>query len=422
MIEQTKEFLRRFKAELNGQGISLREMDEELEEGIRHKFQEGKDRPFAIDDYFRGTTAVKLDPYRLLARIAGYGNPLDLSALRGSRAPAWPAAQGRILKSLEALKKAGGHGFEDARAELRRIEHLHEDDPKEAENATWAWLEHERRPGAVVGLLSARAVHEKKAKAHSLLTLACNILGEPFENAAGGKMATAAGRCFISLGFAREGIHILRAYALGIVDIYGDADEHATVLYHISRAASMIGEHDLSKCALRKAVSLGRERIRFAALQFLAYKELRSGDFETATILYDDLVSQPYFEVAPKQARAAINHSRLAAKSAAGKLGAEAEEEFRAAVEQIRGVMPAKDQVAAVIDFATFLSKIGKSEESASTLEAELWNVLDLDDTELIGKYAGLWEALEIPKDTRHRTLVGRLGGHSIANGDTLPI
>ncbi len=409
MHEHTREFLRRFRAELDGYGLSLRDMDEHLEEGIRHKFQESKDRPFAIDDYFRGTAAVKLDPHRLLARIAGYGDPFDIAALRGKRAPSWPAAQARILKSLLGLKKAGSKGFEEARLKLREIELLHEDDPAASEAATWSWLEKEKRPGVVVGLLSALAVHLPSAKAHYLLKLACDIVGEQLESAAGGKLATAAGRCFISVGFFREGLHILRKHALGIADLFGDGDEHAAVHYQISRAASRLGEEDLSTRALKRAVSIGRDRLRFYALQLLAFKELSTGDTETAVRLYDELLDQPFFSKASKQLKAAINHSRLAAKFAAGQLDERAVPEFEAAVTQVREVMPPRDQVAAVMDFAQFLWELGKKASARFALEAELWNVLDLAEMETMRKYAGLWEAFELPRDTRFSTLIGRI-------------
>lgn len=409
MEEQTRTFINRFLAEVEGQGKSLRQMDEVLEEGLRHKFHPGSKRPLLVADYFRGTAALELDPFRLLARIAGYGDPFDLTALRGSRAPVWPPEQKSVLDSLEDLKRAGSDGFEEIRQELRRLEHLHEDDPRASEQATWEWLAHERRPGAVVGLLSALAVHQRKAKAHALLSLGTSILGEDLDNAAGGKLTTAAGRCFITAGFAREGLHILQHFALRITDIYGDDSEHATVFFYLSLAATRIGAFKLHLRALKKAAQLGDERMRFHSLQLLAYAELNSGNPEEAARSYDSLIQQPYFAVASRQAKAAINHSRLAAKAAKGCLDRNALAEFEAAVAEVRKVLPPVDQTIAVMDFARYLRSIGRSEQACHEIEAEIWAVLELDDSGTLEKFAGLWEEFRLPRDARWSTLIGRL-------------
>ena len=411
MEENTKEFLDRFRAEVEGQGLSLRQMDDALEVGIRHKFHKGTKRALEVDDYFRGTAALKLDPFRLLARIAGYGDPFDITALRGSRAPVWPPEQKDILDSLEDLKRAGGAGFEEIRQELRRLEHLHDDEPQAAEQAMWEWLAHERRPGAVVGLLAALAVHQKKTKAHALLELGNTILGEEVDNAAGGKLITAAGRCFIAAGFAREGLHIFRKHALEIVDLFGDADEHAAVHYHISRAAARLGQDLLCKRALQKAVALGRDRLRCVAMQLLAYKELGANNYVAAIELYDELLTQPDFCRFPKQFQAAVQHSRLAAKSLAGQLNSESIPTFAAAVRLVKELLPARERVAAAMDYSAFLRRLGRDSKAAQILEDEIWIVTELDDKTIVQKFAGLWEELRLPRDARWQTLIGRLEG-----------
>ena len=404
----------RIKAAVYGRGIRLHVMDEMLGEGegVRHKMELAKNRPFSFGDYFKITAVTGIDATLLLAQIAGHGHPLEIDALRGKRAPKWSAAQKRILARLEGLGEKGSRGFEEARAELRRIELLHESEPAAAEAEAWNWLECERRPGVIVGLLSALAVHAPRAQSHGLLRIACDTLAGQLNSSAGGRLAMAVGRCYLAAGFSREGLHILRKFALELADLYGDSDEHAAVHYQIGKAAAMVGDDDLSRRALRKAVSLGRDRLRIFAMQFLAYKELNLGDLDTAVQLYEDLLAQPSFEVAPKQVQAAIKHSRLAAMFAAGKLDQEAAPEFAAAVAEVRAVMPPREQVAAVMDFASFLWAVGKTEEACLNLEAELWNVYDLEDGEIQRKFAGLWEAFSLPRDTRLSTLVGRLEAH----------
>ena len=243
----------------------------------------------------------------------------------------------------------------------------------------------------------------------ALLGLATSILGEDLDNAAGGKLTTAAGRCFIAAGFAREGLHILEHFALRITDIYGDDSEHATVFFYVSLAATNTGASKLRVRALKRAVQLGDERMQFHALQLLSYAELNSGSPGEAAESYDKLVQQPYFATASRQARAAINHSRLAAKSAAGQLDQDSLPEFEAAVAEVREVLPPVDQIIAVMDLARYLQSIGRNEQACQKIEADFWSALELDNPDALRKLAGLWDELRLPRDARWSTLIGRL-------------
>lgn len=402
---------KRIKLALYGLGIRLRDLDEMLGpgEGVRHKMEASKNRPFGFGDFFKITRASGLDAKRLLGQIAGYGHPFEIDALRSKRAPIWSAAQRRILFRLEQVEARGSAGFEEVRLELRKLELLQEDDPVSAEAQMWTWLSQECRPGAVVALLAALAVQAPRPRAHHFLNIAVNLIAEDHETAAGGKLALAIGRCHVSAGLVAEGLFILKEFALKAADLYGDPEEHAMALYQIGYAAGLLGKNELSLRAMRKALSLAGEKLQFAAMQFLAYKEMNVGEPENAARLYDELVGLPYFQVAPRQARTAIRHSRLAAKLAAGKLDSDSAPEFVAAVAEVREVMPLREQVAAVLDLVSFFREIGRQEEARRLLNSEIWNALDLDDPEIQRKFANLWEACGAPRDPRLATLTARL-------------
>jgi hypothetical protein len=117
----------------------------------------------------------------------------------------------------------------------------------------------------VVGILSFLAVAAPRSNAHTLLQLAVDILAGNLRSAAGGRLATASGRCFVQVELFSEGFSILENFALSIAALYGDNDDLAIVLFHLAKAAAILGDSHTNAAALEKAIEIGSEHHRFAA-------------------------------------------------------------------------------------------------------------------------------------------------------------
>jgi hypothetical protein len=410
----------RLKIELAGRGLSLRKVDALLPKGKRkrHKLQPKKGRPVPVEDIFEILKVAKIDVATFLGQLAGYGHPLEVAAIRGTKAPSWSRQQRCILDSVEDLDDRGSQGFKEARAELRRLEILRDEDPTAADAAAWAWLEREKEPGAVVGLLSFLAVAAPRSNAHGLLQLAITILGGQLRSAAGARLATAAGRCFTLVGLATEGLSILENFALPIAALHGDNDDHAVALFLLAQAASAAGATETNAAALKKAATIGSDHLRFSAAQLAAFQELNAGDVRRAARMYDQLVGDPQYERETKRLRIAVACSRMSAHLLAGDSSPELAAEFGVLVQEAKGVLTIRDYIGAVIDLAVFQEAVGKPGEARRTLEAELWNALELEDSAVLQKFAELWEKLGLPKDARFRTLIERLASSEPLPGD----
>jgi len=401
----------RLKIELAGRGWSLRKVDEALPkgQGKRHKLQKKRGRPIPIGNILEIMKVAEIDPGTFFAQLAGQGHPLEVAAIRGRRAAKWTKQQRRILSLVEALPDRGSKGFAEAKGELRQLELLRYEDPKAAEDSAWSWLERETRPGVVVGILSFLAVAAPRSNSHRLLQLAVATLAGQLRSAAGGRLATASGRCFVQVELVSEGFTILENFALSIAALYGDNDDLAIVLFHLAKAAAILGEAETNAAALKKAIEIGSDHLRFWVRQLLAFQELNTGDTRLAANLYDELVEKPEFEMQPKHLRTSVKCSRMTAHFLAGNLTATATTEFRELIEEARGVLSPKDQVSAVLDFTVFLQTTGSAGEARKVLEAELWAALDLEDTEIQRKFVQIWEQLRLPDDSRIQTLISRV-------------
>ena len=399
--------LERLKIELQARGISLRKLDELMGVGKRQIFQPARDRPLDLDDILSILQVAGIEPSVFFGQVAGYGHPLEIGALRVKGGAKWPKDQNRILRTLRNSHLRGARGFEAFRSRLRELEHLREEDPSRADAESWAALTESAEPGAWIGLLSMLAINAPRAQAHDLLQLATELLCGELKSVAGAKLAFAAGRCFINASLFREGLSILENFALPLAARYGAVEDQAAALIHIGHAEAALGSKRSD--ALWKAVELGDERLSFAALQVIAGHELNLGDIHGAADMYDELVAMPYFKVAPRVARAAINCSRLAAHFIGGRLGPASVEEFRKAVSEARTVLSLRDQVNCLLDFVLFLSTVGRDTEAQKLLEAELWKVLDLEDQGVRTKFVNLWVAVGLPKDSRLQTLKIRI-------------
>lgn len=410
--------LDRLKAELQARGISLRQLDAMLPEGKRQIFQPGKDRPLDLDDILTILRVAGIEPTVFFGQVAGYGHPLEISALRGKRAEAaWTKHERHTLWALQLSEARGGQGFEAFRARLREIEQLREENTPAAYEQAWMALQSEKSPGALVSLLSMLARGRPRAQAYHLLGIAGNLLGGQLRSAAGVKYSTAAGACFVNAGLTGEGLSILENFALPLAARFGTRDDQAGVLMYIAKAEALLGSIESAKQALWKAVEVGGEQISFGAVQRLAFHELNLGDFRRAAEMYDDLIQLPFFQRAPKLAKASIACSRFTAHFAAGNLNEESVEEFRITIRESRAVLGPADQIAAVMDFTLFLVTLGRTEEARRTLEAELWQVLELEDSAIHKKFIELWEVVGLPRDNKYQALaawakesVGKLG------------
>lgn len=398
--------LDRLKLELRARGISLRKLDVMLPEGKRQIFQPSRDRSLDLDDVLTILKVADIEPAVFFGQVAGFGHPLEIGALRGGSGPTWTKIQTCTLKMLRESDKRGARGFHSYRNRLRELECLRENEPSRAETETWAALTETEEPGALVGLLSMLAIHASRAQSYYLLELAIELLGGELKSAAGAKLATASGRCFIKASLVREGLNILENFALPLAARHGAAEDHAAVLILISHAEAALGLNSTE--ALRKAIEVGDERQSFAALQLIAVHELNLGDVEQASQMYDNLVKMPYFQVAPRVAKAAISCSRLTAHFLAGHMGPESVGEFRQTVANARSVLAPRDQVAALLDFVLFLTTLGRNAEAQEILKGELWKVLDLEDRAVKSKFANLWVGVGLPKDSRLQMLLAR--------------
>lgn len=405
----------RLKVEVAGRGSSLRKVDEAFPkgQGKRHKLQKKRGRPIPIGDLLEIMKVVGIDPRVFFAQLAGQGHPLEVAAIRGKRAPKWTKRQRQILAAVETIPERGSKGFAEAKAELSQLEFLRYEDPKAADTSAWTWLAREQRPGVVVGLLSFLAVAAPRSKAHRLLQLAVDTLGGQLRSAAGGRLATASGRCFIQAEMVEEGASILENFALSIAALYGDNDDQAVVLFQLAKAAAILGNSETNAAALEKAALIGSEHLRFAARQLLAYQELNVGDVQLASRMYDELVRLPQFEHEPKRSRISVSCSRMTARFLAGELTAASIDEFSALVGEARDVLAPEKFFSVVIDLAVFLLALGRDEDAKKVLEAELWNALDLEASEVREKFADLWLTLGLPRDTRFETLVDRTTAQS---------
>ena len=410
----------RLKIELAARGLSLRKVDALLPKGQRkrHKLQPKKGRPVPVEDIFEILRIAKIDVAIFLGQLAGYGHPLEVAAIRGPKAPSWTRQQRRILDAIEDLDDRGSKGYKEARAELRRLEALRDEDPAAADAAAWAWLEREKKPGAVVGLLSFLAVAAPRSNAHNLLQLAIEILGGQLQSAAGGRLAAAAGRCYALVGLAAEGQSILENFALPIAALHGDNDEHAIALFLLAQAAAATGATATNAAALKKAATIGSDHLRFSAAQLAAFQKLNAGDFRVAAQMYDQLVAEPQFERETKRLRVAVACSRMTAHLHAGNSTPELASEFGHLVAEAKGLLAPRDYIGAVIDLADFQDVVGQKREARNTLEAELWNAIEIEDHAVQQKFAELWERLGLPKDARYRTLIARLESKEPRSGD----
>ncbi len=400
----------RLKVELAGRGLSLRKVDKLLPKGQskRHKFQRSRGRPIPIGDIFEILKVAKIDPATFLSQLAGFGHPLEVAAIRGQTAPKWTDRQRKILANVELLTDRGSKGFEEAKAELRQLELMRDESPLEADDSAWAWLAEEKRPGVIVGLLSFLALAAPRSNAHRLLQIGVHVLATQLRSDAGGKFATASGRCFIQVGLVNEGFTILENFALSIAGLYGDNDDQAVVLFHLAKAAAMLGDYEVNAAALRKISSIGSEHLRFSAGQLIAFQELNVGDVRLAARMYDELVEQAQYWREPTRSRMTVSCSRLSAHHLAGDLSLKSVLELSGMIKGAKDVLPPRVHVGFVIDLAVFFEAVGKAADARRTLEEELWTAIDLEDPEIQLTFAELWERLGLPKDTRFQTLLER--------------
>lgn len=404
----SRTILDQLRNELKSRGVSRREV-QRLLGGVpfRHKLQAGNEELISVDDLLRVLEVAKIDKVGFFARLAGVGG-LTLAMFGRPKKEHWTQRQRRVLQEVGKVEDRGAGGYAEVRAELRNIELLRDEDPQAAEAAAWKFLEEHRTPGALVGGLAVLAVEAPRSNALRLFSMALELLGPDLRSAAGGKLATAIGRNLFLSGNFHEGSQVLENHALPVISLFGTLEELALLSYYIGKCASSLGEFAVSRAAFERTLEIGSERLQFATLQHLAVEELNVGNLQKAAEMYSELTAMPYFDQAENRAKAFVTWSKLTAQFLAGQLGPAAELEFRSAIDEAR-ILDLPNQVAAVLDLALYLMSIGKDDSARELLEAEQWNVLDLEDGEIPRKFIRVWEALELPSETwEHSCLAGR--------------
>lgn len=333
------------KLELDACGISLREAEKRVDRSIRHKLSEGKHDLLTFQDILDILDAAGIDRKSFFARLLGLDGPLPLAFLKPSEKAKWTKNQEKLLASLESMAAGGSKGWEEVQSRLAELETQFENQPRKAEAAAWKLLASCREPGATVAVLTVLATLSVPSRAFPLLILAFEILGPQIECAAGGRLLSAVGRYYIKAGFEEDALIVLQSQALPRLLLYDKAAEQGRVFFRIARVAGILRRESLRVAALRNAAALGGDRIRFAAMQLLAFQELNAGHSTTASDLYDEIVRLPYFRKAGRRAQVYIDWSRMTAHLAAGHLGPGDEPDFRAVIEKTRAVLDSREQL-----------------------------------------------------------------------------
>ncbi len=404
-----EEAVAQLKVELAARGMSLRKAEKCLGRSIRHKFWDRNEDALTFQEFLDLLEAVEIESKPFFTRLLGLGKPIAFEALkRVDKDPQWPKNREKLLESFDNLTAAGRRGFEDIRDDLARLETLYEEQPRKAETEAWKLLESCSEPGAVVAILAVIATFSPPAKAYPLLALATEILGPQYDSALGGRLASAVARYYAKVGLNKDALEILQTQALPRLLLFGSHDEQAHAFYRVGRLAGILGLEHLSAAGLKKAASMGGDRLQFAAMQLLAFQELNAGRAGAAAGMYDEIAELPYFQTAARSARAYVGWSRMTAHFAAGHLGPVDEPRFRAVVAETKAVLGDRDQVAATLDFVLFLQSIGKLATARQTLEADAWKAVQLEDADLQQKYVKLWNSLGMPADAKFSTLINR--------------
>lgn len=390
--------IEQLRGELKALGISHREA-EQLAGICRRKLDDGAEQRFLIFDLLRILEGVGIEPADFFARAFRKGE-LSLVAFGKEKPAQWPRRRRPILNALAKVEERGSRGFLEIRGELRRIEHLRDEDPAAAEKAAWNLLKTEKAPGALVGALAILISEASREQAHQLLILAFELLGPDLQNAAAGKLLTAMGRNLYLQGQYEPAIEVLERHALPIVAYHGDQEDLAFNAFLLGLSKLQVGDRTNGLIGFEKAMAVGSERLKFAVLQALAAAELNQGLLDRAWQMYDEVMTLPYFAKASQRARLAVRVSRQTARMLAQK--PVDEREFRAAVEEARDVFDSVSQVRAAIDLATYLKTAGKFADAVRYLKAEIWNLLDLEDSEVRDKFFELWQALGQPEADLH--------------------
>lgn len=400
--------IEQLRGELKALGISHREA-EQLAGICRRKLDEGAEQRFLIFDLLRILEGVGIEPADFFARAFRKGE-LSLVAFGKEKPAQWPRRRRPILNALAKVEERGSRGFLEIRDELRRIEHLRDEDPAAAEKAAWNLLKTEKAPGALVGALAILISEASREQAHQLLILAFELLGPDLQNAAAGKLFTAFGLALIKAQLPDDAMDVLTRFAIPIVAVHGDHTDHALALIYLALGAAQVGYHSLNRTALERAMATGDDRMRLTAFQLLAFQVLNLGDPSSAAQMYDELVALPCFSKASGMFRVNVRWSRLTAHVLAGDFNENTEARFEELSPEVRKILTAKDQVAFALDFAVLLRRLKKEPKARTVLEAELWNAVGLEDEEVQRKFVLQWDELGMPRDNRLEPLVSRLG------------
>lgn len=397
--------------ELAVRELSAREVERQLRllgnpAAVRHKLKDGAKTVLSVPELLAVLEVAKIDWRVFWGMAAGAELPIgDILALLAlpDQPPGWRKKQQNLLEAIAEKSLSGSNGFDRYRGELRGIEVLRDDQPDAAELLCWQALQKaflESCPGGTAGALAALAAGFPRAKAQPLYVLAFQILGPDPRGLPAGKVISSFSRLLIQSGFPEAAITLLKYRALPEVDLEGDGDDRAIVYLNLAWAAGAAGDNRLSIRSLERAVSCAAERLKFGALQQLAHAVLNLGkDIDRAVALYDELITLPLFEKAPRSARAAVFCSRTSALFLAGRLTGPGSLEFAATFESEKDWLDASSRVSVAVDVSHALRQHGHHSQARQILEAELWTVLGLDDgdTHLRQSYLEACSAARMP-------------------------
>lgn len=406
--------------ELKARKLSHRQVDRALKaQGLKtvaHKMPEPKVSTITFGNYDDIVEVTGMDGKACLALATGADVPISalLAQLQTRDEPRWRRGQKKTLAAIRERRLRGTEGFGLFRAELRRIEVLREDDPEAAELLAWQALEQASvagNAGGTAGALGVLAGGYPRAKAHPLFTLAFEILGDKPRGLVAGKVFSSLGRFLITLGYAEQAEAILKHRALPEIVLSGSGDEKALTAMNLARAAAMIGDLDLRHACLELAVATGGDRLRFLALQKLAFTALNAGNqLNHAAALYDELFTSSQFDRLSKPDQCRLKCSRMTARFLAGQLAVADITEFEDVVSEGKALLTPTEQIQAAMDLALCLRSFGKNQRAREVLEAELWNALGLEETEseIRSKYLAACSAVGPNLDSRFGILRSR--------------
>lgn len=382
-----KQVVDALRRELDALRISHRKLERKAQRPIRAKLALGEEEKVTLGDIFLTLKVARLNAGDFFAKVTGCGVPLSylMESLESRGQPTWQRSQRLPIQRIDEAELKGSSGFEEYRSALRDLELLREESPEEAEQGAWLLLDRagrERNPGACAALQAFLGAGLSRPRAHWLFLGALHILDYELESLVGAKVYWHLARWLLQVEYPREALHLLRQHALPLMHLHGSGDDPTLVYGDLARTAEALGEKDLRLASLEAAARSENPRLEFAALERLARCLGSLGRDSEAARIYGRLLASPLYAQAAPATQALIATSRFAALSRAGSLSAEGARAYEATFSRHKAALDLADRVAMALDVEALMRQRGNQEKAKGLLEAELWTVLGLEDSE----------------------------------------